>query len=370
MKQKYNVNNITAASIEKYLLYNKWVRDYDFANKKMMVFHLGDDVIAIPASETYSDFYVSLPRLIDTLADIHEKSAMDIIKGINSAYHDMLEFRIKANVTSDGKLPLDYASECIDGLKDLILYSACAEQTKSPVCMRITNNARDLLNNFKLAQTEVGSFIINIDIKVIDEEEQYALPGIDVNSSIEHKVVKRIGNALKQIDDITKDMSKFDTILENAYLSGVTANMCEALMKLQLESPTAEIETKVRYATTYSENNNVETISIKGNHFYTINEIAKKYRENDSQMQVSTSGYITSLNKKKVDDVRSDRIIHAVTDINEGMRTVIAELCEDDYRLACDAHRDGEKVMISGILDMSKKIYRFLSVDEFKIIQE
>ena len=38
--------------------------------------------------------------------------------------------------------------------------------------------------------------------------------------------------------------------------------------------------------------------------------------------------------------------------------------------VACDAHRDAERVMISGMLDMSKKIYKYLSVDEFRIIHE
>ena len=57
-------------------------------------------------------------------------------------------------------------------------------------------------------------------------------------------------------------------------------------------------------------------------------------------------------------------------DVNGDMRTVSAELCDEDYRVACDAHRDGEKILIKGILDMSKKIYRFLNVDTFTIIPE
>lgn len=86
--------------------------------------------------------------------------------------------RIKSKISEKGELPLGYASSCIEGLKELILYSACAENQAEAVCMRTTNSAKQILDNFRLAQTEKGSFIINIDIKVVDEEnEQMVLPG-------------------------------------------------------------------------------------------------------------------------------------------------------------------------------------------------
>lgn len=369
MNDKYNIRNITAASLERYLLLNEWIRNYDFSNKNMMVFECGDEIIAFPASEKFSDFYVNLPKVIETLSYLYDKSVIDITKEIIASYHDLLEFRIKSEISSDGQLPLDYASECIEGIKELILYATCAEQTNQPVCFRVTNTAKNVLNGFKLAQTEVGSFVINIDIQVADEEEQYTIDGIEVDSGMEHMVVQRIGQAIKQIDEITKDNNLFDEIVANAYESGVTANICESLMKLKPDSSSAEIETKIRYATVYGKKE-VDIVKIQNRHFYTMSEISKHYRESESEMLVSVEGYITSLNKKKIDEVHSDRIIRAVVDVNGDMRTVSAELCDEDYRVACDAHRDGEKILIKGILDMSKKIYRFLNVDTFTIIPE
>lgn len=369
MKDNYNIRNITAASLERYLLLNEWVRNYDFPNRNMMVFERNDEILAFPASEKLSDFYVNLPKVIETLSYLYDKSVIDITKEISASYHDLLEFRIKSEISSDGQLPLDYASECIEGIKELILYAACAEQTNQPVCFRVTNNAKNVLNGFKLAQTEVGSFVINIDIQVADEEEQYTINGIEVDSGMEHMVVQRIGQAIKQIDEITKNNNLFDEIVANAYESGVTANICESLMKLKPDSSNAEIETKIRYATVYGKKE-VDIVKIQNCHFYTMSEISKHYRENESEMLVSVEGYITSLNKKKIDEVHSDRVIRAVVDVNGDMRTVSAELCDEDYRVACDAHRDGEKILIKGILDMSKKIYKFMSVNSFGIIPE
>ena len=201
-----------------------------------MVFEWEGESLVIPASEKYKDFYIALPDVIETLSELYKKSDNDIIKEINSSYYDLLEFRIKSKLSENGTLPLGYASNCIEGIKDLILYSACAEQCKEPICLRTTNNAKSIVDNFHLAQTDFGSFIINIDIKVVDEEnEQLVLPECEPDPSVEHKIVKRIGKAMQQIDEITYNKTTLDETLPEAYESGVTANMCDALMKLKPE---------------------------------------------------------------------------------------------------------------------------------------
>ena len=53
MKKKYNIENITAASLERYLLLNDWIRNYDFPNRNMMVFKQANELLAFPASEKF-----------------------------------------------------------------------------------------------------------------------------------------------------------------------------------------------------------------------------------------------------------------------------------------------------------------------------
>lgn len=363
---------ITAASLEKYLLFNNWVRDYGFPNKKLMVFQFESETIAMPSSETFKDFYMVLPNILETLSDIYNKSSKEIIKEITSSYYDLLEFRIKSQISEGGELPLGYASNCIEGLKDLILYSACAENQTEAVCLRTTNNAKQVLDNFRLAQTEVGSFIINIDIKVADEEnEQLVLKGCQMDPSLEHKIVKRIGKAIQQIDDIVTEQSQMDEILPTAYKSGVTANICDALMKLKPENVDAEIETKIRYSSVISQRpNDVETVNIRGNHFYVMDEISRRYRISEEPKTETLQGYVKSLKKDLIAKERYERVITMLICAKEEFRTVKAELGEEDYSNACDAHRDGQRIEIRGILDISRKNWRFIHVESFKVLGE
>lgn len=368
-KQLYQ---ITAASLEKYLLFLDWVRDYDFPNKNMMVFKKDKRTLAMPATEKFDDFYSVLPTIIDVLSDFYDKTAREVVKEIVTSYHDWMEFRIKSEVSDDGVLPLGYASNCIEGLKELILYSACAEQSKEPICMRTTNNAKHVLDNFKLAQTEVGSFIINIDIKVADEEnEQFTLPDCEPAASLEHKVVRRIGTAIQQIDDVTKEQVKLDEMLPTAYESGVTANICDALMKLKPDNIDAEIEAKIRYATAISQRPGcVETVQIKNNHFYTMNEIAERYRSVENTKRITIHGSIKSLDKVKIGQHRYQRSISVVAFVDGKDRIVKVELGDEDHRMACNAFRDEYAVEITGELDMNKRPWKIIHVEDFKIVSD
>ena len=66
--------------------------------------------------------------------------------------------------------------------------------------MRTYTHARTSLDKFQFAQTEHGSFVFNIDVRVADEEnEQDYLPEVvtELPESPEHKIVKRIQTAIE-----------------------------------------------------------------------------------------------------------------------------------------------------------------------------
>lgn len=364
------LSNITATAIEKYLMLNNWSRDYNFKNNKLMVFEWNGESLVIPSSEKYKDFYIKLTEVIETLSEIYNKPFVEIVKEITASYYDLLQFRIKSEISEEGELPLGYASSCIEGLKELILYSACAEGNPEAVCLKATNNAKQILDNFRLAQTEVGSFIINIDIKVVDEKnEQLSLPGIIPDYPFEHKIVQRIGNAIQQIDDIAKGELKMDDVLISAYESGVTANICDALMKLKPENSDAEIETTIRYASSISQRvDDIRSVNICDNHFYVMNEIAKRYRNKNMNQNITIRGIIKSLEKKKIDEVKYERRVYIHSLLDGKYRVIKAELDEKSHKEACNAFRDECEVEIKGNLDMSGKYWKMKHVESFRVL--
>lgn len=217
-----NLSGITSASIEKYLLFTGWEKDDAFANPRIWVFKNKYDpelTIAVPASEHAKDFYSRVYSLIQTLSIINEKSEQEI-DSLKSAYTDRLQFRIITEESKNGKIPLDFAARCLEGLKDLILYAACAEENAKPVCAKAYNSAKRSLERFQFGQTQIGSFIINIDVQVADEENEqlYLVDAAPLPvEPPEHKIIKRIGTAITQIDNVVNRQVKVGDLIEDAY---------------------------------------------------------------------------------------------------------------------------------------------------------
>lgn len=367
-----NFYNITAASIDRYLQLSGWTRDFNFANHNMMVYlneRSHPKTLAIPANEDYEDFFVVLRNAIDVLEKFEKRSANEIIKDVTTTFIDRLEFRVISDITEDGKIPIEYAAECIEGLKNLILYSVCAEQTARPICYRATDYAKAFLNRFKLAQTEKGSFILNVDIQVVDEEnEQMVLPECPIPVPFEHKVVERIGRAIRQVDAIVNNQHQLTETADTAFETGITANMCDALLKMRPISDADKVSTTIRYASSLTNKvGQIEHIEMRANHFLVIDELAKIYRDREEIRDVTLTGIIRSL-AKKADSNGDLQTIRLYTTFEGVSRTVTIVLSNEQYRIACDAHRDGLEVEVSGELDMSERYWTMSNITAFSPI--
>lgn len=370
----YGIYNITAASIDRYLQLNAWTRNYNFSNRCMMVYTSSNGfpkTIAIPASEEFDDFYPIVNNVIELLQKKENRSGIEIIKDITTTFIDRLEIRVISEITEDGKIPLEYAADCVEGLKELILYSVCAEQSARPICYRATDYAKSLLNRFKLAQTEKGSFILNVDIEVVDENnEQTVLAGCDIPVPFEHKVIERIGTAIGQVDAIVQNQRQLNETAENAFEDGITANMCDAFLKMRPISDTDKVATTIRYASSLmNRTGRIEQIEMRANHFLVIDELAKIYRDKVAIQEVTLTGMIRSLSKRTESDGNL-KTIRLYTTFDGSPRTVTISLTDAQYRIACDAHRDELEVSVSGELDMSERYWVMNNVTGFSPITE
>ena len=328
-----NLSGITSASIEKYLLFTGWVRDDTFNSTRMWVFKSKSDPefkIAVPASEKATDFYPQVYNLIQTLSVVDGKTEQEIIDSLKSAYTDRLQFRIITEESQGGKLPLDYAARCLEGLKDLVLYAACAEENAKPICARTYNSAKRALEKFQFGQTQIGSFIINIDVQI-----------------------------------------KIGDLIENAYRDGITANMCDALSKLKPENTEdVTVETSVYYAEALTQTvSPPKVFTLDNSHFLFIDEISKRYKDCTLVEDVTLKGTIKMLSKApSAGGDEEENTVRLLTKIDGQMRSISLHLPPDKHALACNAYRDDKEVCISGTIDKSGKYWFFTEVTEFTVI--
>ena len=370
---------ITPASIEKYLLLTGWSRDISYGNPKLMFFQNKKDDnlrIAAPSSDTVFDYYERIYDLISFLSAFSDCPEADIINSLKSAYIDRIQFRIISDSTKSGMISLEYASQCIEGLKELVLYSACAEEKARPICVRTFSSAKKQLEKFQFEQTEVGSFVFNVGVRVADEEnEQLYLQEVDpsIKIPVEHKIVKRIERAFWQIHDVTSRAIQLSDLVTNAYEDGITANMCDALSMLRPEDKEFELETSFHYAEALTKSVVPPLVSrFDWMHFDVANEISKIYKDCTIIEDATLVGVINMLSKSSKaaasEDDQMDNTVRLVTRIDDRMRSVDLHLSSKNHTLACDAYRDDKEVEVTGTIDKSGKRWFFSDVSSFKVL--
>lgn len=371
-----SLNGITPASIEKYLSFTGWKRDASFANPKLMVFQNdteGNLRIAVPATTAISDYIARVYDLILTLSSLTDCAENDIIASLKSAYTDRMQFRIIAESSKNGKIPLDYAARCIEGLKELVLYAACAEEKACPICVRTFNNAKVNLDKFQFEQTEIGSFIFNVGVQVADEDnEQLFLPEVNPQpyEPPEHRIVKRIEKAILQIDDVAERKITMSNLVENAYEEGITANMCDAISMLKPEDGDIELETSIHYAEAITRAVIPPTVRKFDNiHFALVDDISRRYKDCTLIEDVTLRGMINMLSKSASAAEEGENTVRLFTKIEGKSRAVTLHLSPENHTLACDAYRDDREVEVSGVIDKSGKYWFFSEVNSFRVIE-
>ena len=371
-----SLNGITPASIEKYHSFTGWKRDTSFANHKLMVFQNdteGNLRIAVPATTAISDYIARVYDLILTLSSLTDCAENDIIASLKSAYTDRMQFRIIAESSKNGKIPLDYAARCIEGLKELVLYAACAEEKACPICVRTFNNAKVNLDKFQFEQTEIGSFIFNVGVQVADEDnEQLFLPEVNPQpyEPPEHRIVKRIEKAILQIDDVAERRITMSNLVKNAYEEGITANMCDAISMLKPEDGDIELETSIHYAEAITRAVIPPTVRKFDNiHFALVDDISKRYKDCTLIEDVTLRGMINMLSKSASAVEEGENTVRLFTKIEGKSRAVTLHLSPENHTLACDAYRDDREVEVSGVIDKSGKYWFFSEVNSFRVIE-
>ena len=170
------------------------------------------------------------------------------------------------------------------------------------------------------------------------------------------------------MDAIVQNRRQLSETAESAFEDGITANMCDALLKMRPASDADKVTTTIRYASSLTnQTGQTKQIEMRANHFLVIDELAKIYRDKVAIQEVNLTGIIRSLSKR----VESDgdlKTIRLYTTFDGSPRTVTISLSDAQYRIACDAHRDGLEVSVSGELDMSERYWVMNNVTNFSPI--
>ena len=165
------------------------------------------------------------------------------------------------------------------------------------------------------------------------------------------------------------DSGDYAQILEGVGV-GVSANLCEAVASMQPEGDQSNLRIRMTWSSSRPRlPKAVETVvGFSQPAFAIIRESGRKLREDVSSTRKRLEGRVISL---KAESSLLDGFEGTVTlraEVGGAPTPVQVVLDSDDYKRACDAHRDGQTVAVTGLLQREAKLYHLLQPQNFSVV--
>jgi hypothetical protein len=370
---------LRAEDVQLYLAGHGWLRDDSSSSAKGNIYHypgLRDAEAVVPGRRDLADYVQRMREVVDMVAAVEERTTWQVLADLSSPPADILRLQVSASDATLGTLPLIEGIRLIEGAKNLLLAAACSVRQAAPFHPRQAyKEAVEFLKACQLGQTERGSFIAKIMAPVppqISKQGHLFDPDEDaliVSEPFARQSTVRLMTALGHIRGAI-DNGNYARILEGVD-AGVSANLCEAIASMQPEGDQSHLRIRMSWSPSRPRlPKTVENVvGFSQAAFGIIRESGRKLREEVSSSRKRIEGRVIIL---KAESSLLDAFEGTVTlkaDVGGAPVRVQVVLDSDDYKKACDAHRDRRSVTVTGLLQREAKLYHLLQPQQFAVVE-
>ena len=313
--------------------------------------------IIVPRTERLGDYASAVAMLIDTFASVADEDELTVYRDLVTADRDVV--RVRAAESDDGSVGLDDGVNLVSGARDLLLSAACSIREPQPVYRPGANReAAELLKRMRLGQTDQGSFVVTLLTPIVPRPMPALFPDPDDgNAPIERRATRRLVEAVAAAQQATERAAAGDDgAFEGTVSSGVSANLCEALVRIIEPFPTLDVG--VSWARTRPVAIQRTVVRFGQADAALLREAAHSLRERAPRPDVRLHGFVRLLARREAED---DGTIRLATDIDGRQQSVVAVLGRADYERAVQAHKDRALVVLAGDLERAGQRWRLLN---------
>ena len=348
---------VSPAALSAYARAAGWKRQQPYrVHSDVYVGEARPDII-VPRTERLGDYASVVAALIDTFASVAGQDQLAVYRSLVTTDRDVV--RVRAAESEDGSVTLTAGVNLIDGAREMLLSAACSLRERQPVYRAGANReASDLLNRVRLGQTDHGSFVVTLLTPVVPPPMPALFPDPDDrNAPIERRMTMRLVEALTAARQATERTAAGDQeAFGDAVAAGVSANLCEALVRLVEPFPTLDVG--VSWAQTRPLATASNVVRFGQADAALLREAARSLRDRAPRPDVDLYGFVRLLKRGEEDD---DGIIGLATTIDGQSQSVKVILERVDYEQAIRAHHDRAPVVLNGDLDRMGQRWRLLN---------
>ncbi len=343
-----------------YLKNMKWQQLPDLFDGKIKQFQSEkeEEVVLVPLSKTFTDYYREVKETLDVIANIERKTIEELINKLLNPSQDILKWRIADEITSRGAIPFNSMTENIEHIKDLLASTILDITTPAKIHPRLnTKEVISQLSSYQFGQTEIGSYILNIlcplgyyQYSVFDPTQEELPLGRRVNMQI-------LNGISKIQESITSRSTELQDILDEGKIS---INFLSALGKLYGENSHSKISVKADWNLYIPLIPEIITSQVELNpdcYDSLMGVIESNLPQQEQNVEKVYCGKIFSISGDADAESREIiTIIVAVIDDDLRKTNVKVELnCQQYLSLVTEAFESGANVMVTGIMSRTAK---------------
>lgn len=357
--ENISLQNISVQDVVAYLKNTGWEQT-SHPNQNFLLFlkvplENGNQPIklAIPKNDEFIDTPIRLATAVNVLANIEEVPPATIIHNITHLYRDILKLRLL--ISEQTRIPVQTAQNIIAGLHNVLAYAASLEEQKSPFFTHMLPEGRRKAQSFRFGHTFPGSFGFAIEASLPYKQLSFSFDDV-LSHAPERKILERIVRGFV----ITQQALKLDDVsfMVNNYHRGFNANIYESLNKITEQSNEITLEYRIDWSPIIKPADDIaafQSLRIDSSVYDFFARAARELRK-DEEIAGTTrtiQGRITNLQSEYApieEDGKKRTMTVAYFDAQDKARKIPVVLSQPDYIQACNAHRDGNVIAVTGTL--------------------
>lgn len=316
---------------------------------------IGTYEVIAPSSREARDFPQRVAELLRTVAIAEDRSELDLWRDLTAIRFDVQYVRTHFS-TLPGTAPLRDAADAFSGAMAMFAAStASLEEPRLVLPPRRSSRITELMQRVLAGPTTEGSYVLSIWVPVpprLTPEEDLVLFD-DPTEPFERRATKHLHRALTATRDAAAVALATDDGLEEFVAreeSGISANLCEALLKLSGEDQQG-FEVAFAWSLDRPVENVDPAVSFDEESIPVLEEAARELRARIPEDEVRLRGTVVRLHREGQHGSGEVTIAGSlVGDPPERLRRVSLDLAEPDYEQAIRAHESFDDVEVVGSL--------------------
>lgn len=367
------VPELNFIELQAYLRNTGWDR-IQTPKDSIALFHkmIGEVVFetALPLSKDFSDYSYRIIDVLEKIAQVEQREVHQVLTDLSIPPADIVRFRVINRDTIGGTISFLEGFNLLESAKKVLFTTACDIIQPEKYHKRLSlKGAQQFIEGCRLGQTEKGSYIASVICPFLNQspEEKAVQLSIfnqidDFRHSLTRKVTKRLMFSLGFIKNAI-DRGEETRIIDLDGENIISGNFLESLVELNASKESSEIEITTSWSILATEQPElVKAVKFSKDYIPVLENIISKIRP----LEIGTmDDFIGKISMTKADpDIHArsegEIILNFILGDEDKVSKARVILSNQDYIQACEAHKQGKSVKISG---------KLLSVGRTKIIE-